>query len=158
MLGESLQEPWQQQIWSDEETVCCRCTLHYTIHWHWIVFSNKSENCFRTVTITDLTCPIVKVSNAGAEDGLYEVIEDIRVKWAEERQVYRNSDSDRYGENIFGWFLLTFWFVDTCSLEKERGMDGQLGQSRGWKQEKASITVKTPKEHWPVDKIFNSIY
>ena len=47
------------------------------------------------MTITDLVCPIVKVSNAGAEDGLYEVREDIRVKWAEERQVYKNSDSDR---------------------------------------------------------------
>ena len=68
----------------------------YNIHYIELIFSNKSENCFRTVTITDLTCPIVKVSNAGAEDGLYEVIEDIRVKWAEERQVYKNSDSDRY--------------------------------------------------------------
>ena len=104
MLGESVLERWQQQIWSDEGTVSCRCTITYTyIHKHYIelIFSNKSENCFRTVTITDLTCPIVKVSNAGAEDGLYEVIEDIRVKWAEERQVYKNSDSDRFGEFFF---------------------------------------------------------
>ena len=75
--------------------------IHIHKHYIELIFSNKSENCFRTVTITDLTCPIVKVSNAGAEDGLYEVIEDIRVKWAEERQVYKNSDSDRYGEIIF---------------------------------------------------------
>ena len=102
MLGDSVLEPWQQQIWSDEGTVSCRCTITYTYITHYIelIFSNKSENCFRTVTITDLTCPIVKVSNAGAEDGLYEVIEDIRVKWAEERQVYKNSDSDRYGVNF----------------------------------------------------------
>ena len=79
------------------------------------------------MTITDLTCPIVKVSNAGAEDGLYEVIEDIRVKWAEERQVYKKSDSDRYGENIFNphWIYITIFLV-------YRYMFFGKGEGDGW--------------------------
>ena len=88
----------------------------------------------------------MKVSNAGAEDGLYEVIEDTRVKWAEERQVYKNSDSDRHGLINIGFILPYFWFIDTCSLEKEKVMGGQLVQSRVWKQEKATITVNTKRK------------
>ena len=50
----------------------------------------------RKVSITDLQCPVVRVSNAGAEDGLYQFVEGKHVPWAEERQVYRNMDNDRY--------------------------------------------------------------
>ena len=43
------------------------------------------------------------------------------------------------------FILPSFWFIDTCSLEKEKVMGGQLVQSRVWKQEKATITVITKR-------------
>ena len=55
----------------------------------------------RSVSITDLKCPVVRVSNAGAEDGLYEFVEDKHVPWAEQRQVYRNMDHDRYVDKFY---------------------------------------------------------